>query len=244
MDSVLSTECFRKIHKQATILAKISATIPSWNESKYGKILPIMEAASLAKVRRYWASYKAFADRPASEVETTLQQFLKEFRATRNSFQGQSMTAIHSAGATFMMKRDVIRTIQSAYDKFWETRVVGGFKGLLRDSNCINPMFMYSWGGNDRCIIHYGTAPCWDSTATMLLRQSTLTLGVRYQLTPTTHPCNVERKTSIIARTAILEFNCWCRCSHRLKMRQRYMSISFVAMDWNYAILYSLPQIS
>jgi hypothetical protein len=154
----INTNVFEKIHKRATLLLKTSATLSHWHESKYGKVLRIMDVISLAKIREFWTKYAAFAELPAKTLETRSNQFMKEFRAIHKSLNAQFMSGIRAVGPTFL-NADVLPFVADAFDKFWATGVIGGLKELVTGAKYVNPLFVYSNIGIDQCIIHYGTDP-------------------------------------------------------------------------------------
>ena len=206
---VINADCFQKIRKQAAVLKRVSTSLSLWNNSKYGQVLPIIEAVTLAKIHRFWVNYSAFADLPAGELERTRDRFMREFQEIRSSLAGNCLSGLRAVGATFLK---AVPIMMEVFNKFWATGVVGGLKELVKDSDYINPLFVYSTIGGDRCIIHYGTDPIMGFHCDTALAEVYPGTWPSFDQYDDNMP--LGKMVSRIAHTAILEFKSWCASFH------------------------------
>lgn len=201
------------IHKRATLLAKVSSTLDDWHNSVYGKILRMTDPSTLVKVRQFWIKYSGFAEKSPATLENIRDTFMKRFfQIHKEKFTGGSWHAIGSAGATGTVPHAMESTIKE-FERFWKSGVIGSLPEFTEGATYINPLFVHSNVGGDKCVIHYATDPilgfhCATAFADILPSTPAVSFGAHSQ------NATLEENVHRLARTAVWEFKQWCATFH------------------------------
>jgi len=198
---VVTSEISKAIHDRAELLVRTSETFSEWHQSKYGQILRICDAESLTKIREYWVKYARVSEQSLSKQDQMRDEFIREFRQIRNRVNQISISGLRSVGATL----DVGEVVIESFKRFWDTGVIGSLPELTKDTSRLNPLFIYSKIGGNRCTIHYGTDPILGFHCSSAFVDSPSDSKGPYKQSAT-----LEEKVSRLARTAVAEFREWC----------------------------------
>jgi len=99
---------------------------------------------------------------------------------------------------------DAGEVIIESFQKFWDTGVAGSLPELTKDATCLNPLFVYSEVGGNRCTIHYGTDPI------LGFHCSSAFVDMASDSKPYKQNVTLKEKMYRLARTAVVEFKEWC----------------------------------
>lgn len=179
---------------------------PSGTKSKYGQILRITDPDTLAKIRQFWVKYCELTALPSSKLDKIRNRFMKEFsQLNQEKVQGVSLSGIRCVGATCM---NAVESVVEEFKRFWKSGIVGGLPELCEGATYINPLFVYSNVGGDRCVIHYGTDPILGFHCATAFAE-TVPSPLSDTLSPYSRNATLEENVYRLARTAILEFKLW-----------------------------------
>ena len=153
---VVTSHMSKAIHDRAELLVRTSESFSEWHQSKYGQILRINDSESLTKIREYWVKYASVAEQSLNKQNQMRDEFMRGFRQIRNRVNQISVSGFRSVGATCL---DAGEAIIESFKRFWDTSVIGSLPEFTKDATFLNPLFVYSKIGGNRCAIHYGTDP-------------------------------------------------------------------------------------
>lgn len=200
---LINSDCFHAIRERATLLKDASISLSNWHSSDYGKILPITDSETLSKIRQFWVKYASFADMPSATQDKARDKFMKDFHHSREKFTGVSLSGLRSIGAPFM---DAHIPVIEAFEGYWRTGVVGGLSEFSEDAIHLNPLFVYSNIGGDKCVIHYGADPIYGFHCGTAFAETTHPSPLKQFSQNATLQENID----LLSKTAVLEFNSWC----------------------------------
>lgn len=153
----LETESLRLLQIQAEKLNSLSASIESWHNSNYGKILRMCDRGTLRKISRIWNSYDS-SNLSEGEKAAYKKRLESEFQRVRDRKalhigQGLNMTGVRS-GAPIV--GPLFLDMPQLFDHFWTHGVTDNDPDNPSKSRFPNPMFA---GSTDGFTVHYGTDP-------------------------------------------------------------------------------------
>jgi MYND finger len=162
----------------------------------------------LSQVRQFWKKYHGFAAPESKDHKTFRDAFVKSFvDIHRTKAGGLIGSAIRAAGANATA---AIYAVIKEFDTFWATGVVGGLSELQQNATCLNPLFVFSKLGGERCMIYFGCDPilgfhCSTAFAEILPDETTLSSFPQYRESEDT-----ETSVRRFAKTAMHRFKLWC----------------------------------
>ena len=198
---VVTSEISKAIHDRAELLVRTSESFSEWHQSKYGRILRINDCESLTKIREYWVKYASVAGQSLNKQNQMRDEFMCEFRQIRNRVNQISVSGLRSVGATCL---DAGEALIESFKRFWDTGVIGSLPELTKDATCLNPLFVYSKIGGNRCTVHYGTDPI------LGFHCSSAFIDIPSDSKPYKQSATLKEKVYRLARTAVSEFKEWC----------------------------------
>ena len=183
----------------------MSSPLSDWHKSNCGKILPIIDFDTLSKVRNFWHQYAVFADTAKSEREKARDRFLKDFCQQIDIF---ALGGLRSIGAPFF---EAMKVVPEAFQRYWKTGVVGGLPALVGRGQELNPLFVYSNVGGDKCAVHYGTDPILGFHCGTAFSRTIGEGGTRHRsLKQFNKDASTDEMIELLSKTAMLEFKSWC----------------------------------
>ena len=194
---VVTSEISEAIHDRAQLLVRTSGSFSEWHQSKYGQILRINDSESLTKIREYWVNYASVAEQSLSKQNQMRDEFMHGFRQIRNRVNQISISGFRSVGATYL---DVGEAIIESFKRFWDTGVIGGLPELTKNATCLNPLFVYSKIGGNRCVVHYETDPILE------FHCSSAFVDILSDSKPYKQNATLKEKVYRLARAAVAEF--------------------------------------
>ena len=139
-------------------LYPLSASIQSWHNSKYGRLLRICDQGTLLRVRRIWASYDSSdlsGDNKASHNKR-FESGMKTARDLQAHYLGHGMniTGFRSAAP---ISTPSLKDLPGLFEHFWQHGITGVDRASISKPRIQNPTFAGSL--SDTFILHYGTDP-------------------------------------------------------------------------------------
>jgi hypothetical protein len=116
-----------------------------------------------------------------------------------------AVSGFRSVGATCV---DAGEAVIELFQNFWDTGVIGSLPELTKDATCLNPLFVCSTSGGNRCAIDYGTNPV------LGFHCSSAFVDILADSTPYKESAPLKEKVHRLTRTAVAEFKEWCIAFH------------------------------
>ena len=215
----LDNESLELLHIQMQKLYPLSASIQSWHNSKYGRLLRICDQGTLLRVRRIWDSYGS-SDLSGDDQSSYNKRFKSGIQTARDMQahyfgHGMNITGFRSAAPISIPS---LKDLPELFQHFWQHGVTSVDRGSISKSRNPNPMFAGSLG--DAFILHYGTDPLLGFH--LATAYASLTSGSPLESSKSLHLHKV-------VAAARLQFRQWC-ASFR-KDAQKNLTIRFFAGD-------------
>ena len=139
-------------------LYPLSASIESWHNSKYGRLLRICDQGALLRIRSIWASYDG-SDLSGDDKASHNKRFesgIKTARVMQAHYLGHGMniTGFRSAAP---ISTPSLKDLPELFEHFWQHGISGLDRASISKPRIQNPMFTGSL--SDTFILHYGTDP-------------------------------------------------------------------------------------
>ena len=198
---VVTSEISKAIHDRAELLARTSESFDKWHKSQYGRILRITDPESLTKIREYWLKYANVAEQSLNKQNQMRDDFMRDFKQIRHRVDYISVSGFRSVGANCL---NAAEAVIESYRCFWDTGVIGSLPELTKAATYLNPLFVYSKIGGNRCVVHYGTDPI------LGFHCSSAFVNIESDSKPYKQSATLKEKVHRLARTAVAEFKDWC----------------------------------
>ena len=200
-------------------LYPLSASIQSWHNSKYGRLLRICDKGTLLRVRRVWDSYGS-SDLSENDQASYKKRFKSGIQTARDMQahylgHGMNITGFRSAAP---ISRPSLNDLPELFQHFWQHGVTSVDRDSMSKSRIPNPIFAGSLG--DAFILHYGTDPLLGFH--LATAYASLTSGSPMESSGNLHVHKV-------VAAARLQFRKWCT-SFR-KDAQKNLTIRFFTGD-------------
>ena len=215
----LDNKSLELLHSQTQKLYLLSASIQSWHNSKYGRLLRMCDQGTLLRLRRIWDSYGSSAV-SGDDKESYKQRFESGIQTARNIQahhfgQGINMTGLRSAAPIIIPS---VKDLPELFKSFWKHGVTSKDHGSISKSKTPNPMFAGSF--EDDFILHYGTDPLLGFHLATAYASLTSDSPLESSVNPQLHK---------VVAAAQLQFRTWSD-SFRSDA-QRHLTIRFFAGD-------------
>ncbi len=138
---------------QAKKLHKLSRTMETWRQSKYGSHLKFCDSASLADVREMWGLYGD--ERKGTETQSFERRLENALEKAREQRRGSAvfLTAFRAAIPAHL---DVLTILSNLNKHYWKYGSIDLKEKDIASAKHPNPMFLTL---DDESTIHYGTDP-------------------------------------------------------------------------------------
>ncbi|KAH7314013.1 hypothetical protein B0J17DRAFT_584879 [Rhizoctonia solani] len=143
------------ITRQSQTLYEHAETTETWQESRFGSFLKVVDARTRAELRRHWKSYVDFPQLPSHRKN----QVAKEQVLLSKSISGRGSTALSPSRSAGMLWPQAMTPVADLFRKYWETGTTFSLASDIKSAKNINPTFVYSLSG-EGFNPHYGTFPC------------------------------------------------------------------------------------
>ena len=215
----LDNESLELLHIQIQKLLPLSASIQSWHNTKYGRLLRMCDQGTLLRVRRIWVSYgnSDLSGHDQASYNKRFESGIQTARDMQTHYLGHGMniTGFRSAAPIGISS---FNDFSELFQHFWQHGVTSVDRGGISRSKNPNPMFAGSLG--DAFILHYGTDPLLGFH--LATAYASLASGSPLQSSGNLH----LHKVVVAAR---LQFREWC--SSFRKNAQKNLTIRFFAGD-------------
>lgn len=141
----LGDHAFRLISTHCRKLAELAETPEAWRQSKYDSFIKLVDASSLAELRRLWTLYAKFPDLSSDRME----KLQKEHEAMSKRISGQAKTSVNmepsrsAAGAW----REAMKPMNEQFAHYWEHGTTVTTNKEIKKTTKLNPTFCYSFLG-------------------------------------------------------------------------------------------------
>lgn len=135
------------IRKQTTKLLSLSETMESWTTSAYGDILRIVNTRTLQAIRKCWENHLAICDTVRNQEE-----FPHFQRGLATDFENlnKSQRGYYNLSKAFGPLTNISMQYSKFYTQgFYKLGIRTGFEGPQGQYNRVNPLVLYSLGGED-----------------------------------------------------------------------------------------------
>ena len=215
----LDNDSLELLYIQIQKLLPLSASMQSWHNSKYGRLLRICDQGTLLRVRRIWDSYGSL-DLSGDDQASYNKRFESGIQTARDMQarylgHGMNITGFRSAAPICTPS---LKDLPELFQHFWQHGVTDIDHGSISKSRFPNPMFAGSL--EDTFILHYGTDPLQGFH--LATAYASLTSGSPLKSSENLHIHKV-------VAAARLQFRKWC-ASFR-KDAQKNLTIRFFAGD-------------
>jgi hypothetical protein len=135
------------IRKQTTKLISLSETMESWTASAYGDIMRIVNTGTLQAIQKCWQNHLAICNTVRNQEE--IPHFRNALAAEFGDLN-KSQLAYHNLSKAFGPLSNIGMQYSRFYTEgFYKLGIHTGFEGALGQYNRVNPLVLYSLGGED-----------------------------------------------------------------------------------------------
>jgi len=153
----LDRESYHVLQDQSEKLYALSSSIESWHQSKYGAILKICDAISIAGIRKTWKSYciERMKGESYTGYESCFDSSLRRAKETRKARLGNGYvyTGFRSSAPVSLHS---LEDLPRLHQHFWDTGTMDG-RDIAQSAAHPNPTF--ATAVKDGPALHYGTDP-------------------------------------------------------------------------------------
>ncbi|KAG8734130.1 hypothetical protein FRC11_011393 [Ceratobasidium sp. 423] len=142
------------ITTQSQRLYDYAEHIYKWAESPYAAFIRITDVHSLAKLRKYWKSYKDFSGLPSKRLNALLDQ---QTRLSQSVLEKMEFSGNASLMAG-MLWSDALPPVKALFKRYWETGTILTQDSDIQAAKNFNPLFIYSSAG-ETFNLHPATFP-------------------------------------------------------------------------------------
>ncbi|RYC56375.1 hypothetical protein CHU98_g9836 [Xylaria longipes] len=147
------------LRSQSKTLYELSATMQTWQQSKYGRCLSFCDSATLADVRKMWAFYSA--EQKGAEFTRFKGRFKSIFdkaKAKRQDLVGPDDSGINLAGFRSASPAHIgcLQDLSALNQHYWKYGTTELKAEIRTASTHPNPAFLTL---GDGAVIHYGSDP-------------------------------------------------------------------------------------
>ncbi|KAG8739655.1 hypothetical protein FRC10_005357 [Ceratobasidium sp. 414] len=139
---------------QSEELYKNSGDIDTWRGFAYGSFLKLVDARTLAEIRRHWKNYMGFPNLPP----TRLSKLRQEQSRLSKSVLAENSSNISPSRSAGMLWMEAAKPSISLFKRYWETGTIYTLDNEAKKAKNLNPTFVYSIPG-EVFDPHYGTFP-------------------------------------------------------------------------------------
>ncbi|KAI1121828.1 hypothetical protein F5Y10DRAFT_288030 [Nemania abortiva] len=141
------------LRSQAQKLYELSASMDTWQQSKYGSSLSFCDCDTLADLKRMWEFYSM--EQEGDEFKRRLESALSKAKALGSARGGDGMilTGFRSA---IPAHYDALNDVDALYQHYWEHGNTEMDADIKATEKYPNPTFLAL---EDESIVHYGTDP-------------------------------------------------------------------------------------
>ncbi|KAJ6482109.1 hypothetical protein C8R47DRAFT_982261 [Mycena vitilis] len=187
-------------------LIDISSTMKQWRSSAYSHFIRMCTEFTLTELRRHWSLYATMHGLPSQRIDGIHADFAERSKLARQNIPTAMASSARSAGPL------MTKAMESCGQQFLEYWNDGGNFASpteARNSTLLNPLFVYSLGG-EGCSVHYGTNPVVSFHLASMLGNNRKNISV----------------TDIVAAVQT-EFAMWCSSFHASFSKQKTPVIRF-----------------
>ncbi|POS69961.1 MYND finger [Diaporthe helianthi] len=140
---------------QSSKLAKLSATLDTWKQSKYGSQLRFCDTATLADVRTMWLFYSSGRTKAeASEINKRLDVAINSANKMKKlRTDGPILTGIRAVAPAHSL---AINDVDTLHKRYWTHGTLDSMTGQTAKTMLPNRMFL---AGHGISTLHYGLDP-------------------------------------------------------------------------------------
>ena len=206
---------YTTIRNQAAKLIHLSRTMAEWNECQYGKLLGIVNTATLKVLQQYWLQYSTSVSLNATQRKDFIAGALKY--TTLKESELAVLTPAFGALALESVKPAI-----AIAKEFWKSA------SMDHQKEFVNPLFVYSSGSGDKFSIHPKAHPL----SGFHLASSLIQLTKDSPYFQTTSPGNkeegIKKRINGLAR---LQFSNWCKSFQKYIRSTNSLKIRFCVSD-------------
>ncbi|KAF9066737.1 hypothetical protein BDP27DRAFT_985080 [Rhodocollybia butyracea] len=157
-DTMLDSTSYSILVEHCQKLYELSLTQEEWRKSPYGSLLLFSTSHSLEKIRYHWKLYVDMETLPLSRRNGISNAFLAAFSSQKKEAETHVVLSFSAARSAGPLLAHSLPVLSEHYQHYRTTGVTSTDPKVVASATQVNPMFVYSLGG-EGYNVHYGTSP-------------------------------------------------------------------------------------